>query len=271
MRYFYRILFCLFIVSFAGCSNKVEPTQSNIKPISSEKLSIALEDNNEDEDEFMDEFEEEMELEEISDPLSGYNRVMTNFNDGLFEYVLAPVARGYKFVVHKEVRTSVGNFFHNILYPIRLINNLLQGKVKNSSEETGRFIINTTVGIFGLFDPAKSYFELEPHNEDFGQTLGFYGVGAGPHIVLPFFGPSNLRDALSLYPDSLVNPVDYHKNRSYNLTNSYGESLFLTTYDKVNFVSLHDGEYEKLKKDAIDLYPFLRDIYEQYREAQIKE
>ena len=88
---------------------------------------------------------------------------------------------------------------------------------------------------------------------------------------MPFFGPSNLRDAFSLYPDSLADPVSYQANRNYNLTNSYGESLFLKAYDKVNYVSIHDGEYEKLKKDAVDLYPFLRDVYEQYREKQIKE
>ncbi|PIF04766.1 MAG: ABC transporter [Arcobacter sp.] len=223
------------------------------------------------EDEFLDEFEEEMKIETKSDPLSGYNRVMTSFNDGLYEYVLSPIANGYRYVVHKEIRSSVGNFFHNILYPMRFINNLLQGKLKNSAEETGRFLINSTIGILGLFDPAKSWFDLEPHNEDFGQTLGFYGVGAGPHIVLPFFGPSNLRDALSLYPDGLLNPAVYNDDRGYNITNSYGESLVLKAYQSVNDISLRHGEYEKLKKDAIDLYPYLRDIYEQYREKEIKE
>ncbi|MGB3750297.1 MAG: VacJ family lipoprotein, partial [Arcobacteraceae bacterium] len=186
-------------------------------------------------------------------------------------YALAPVARGYKFVVHQEIRSSVNKFFHNILYPLRLVNNLLQGKVKNSGEETGRFLINSTVGILGLFDPAKSYFGLESHDEDFGQTLGYWGVGAGPHIVLPFFGPSNLRDAVSLYPDSMVNPVDYHQDRFYNLTNNYGESLYVKAFSKINSVSLKEGEYEKLKENAVDLYPFLRDVYEQYREQQIKE
>ena len=262
------------LITITGCSSKVE---------TSKKESFIKEEQNinsyepidkssfNDEDEFLDSFGEELEIEKRSDPLSGYNRVMTNFNDGVFEYVLAPVARGYRTVVHKEIRTSVGNFFHNILYPIRLINNLLQGKVKNSADETGRFLINSTIGIFGLFDPAKSYFELEAHNEDFGQTLGFYGVGAGPHIVLPFFGPSNLRDTFSMYPDSLLNPIVYNDDRGYNLTSSYGESLLLQAYERVNYVSLHDGEYEKLKKDAVDLYPYLRDVYEQYREKQIKE
>jgi phospholipid-binding lipoprotein MlaA len=265
------LIISLFIVFASGCITKNESVKQ-------EQLQIVVKQNQVDnvaaeieEDVFLDEFDEEMTIEEISDPFSGYNRVMTNFNDVVFEYVLSPVAKGYTFTIHKEIRSSVDKFFHNILYPIRLVNNLLQGKVKNSVDETGRFLINSTIGILGLFDPAKSYFEIEAHNEDFGQTLGFYGVGAGPHIVLPFLGPSNLRDTLSLYPTSLVNPVDYQEGRNYNLTNNYGESLGLKVFKTVNYLSLHDGEYKKLKEDAVDLYPFLRDVYEQYREKQIKE
>jgi phospholipid-binding lipoprotein MlaA len=257
----------LLIMSFSGCSSKAESTQAVLSTKNTQLNTI----EHTQEDEFLDEFADEMKIEEKSDPFSGYNRIMTSFNDGLFIYVLSPVARGYRFVVHEEIRVSIGNFFINILYPARVVNNLLQGKIKNSGEETGRFLVNTTIGIFGLFDPAKSYFGLEAHNEDFGQTLGYWGFGAGPHIVLPIFGPSNLRDMLSLYPDSLVNPVDYRENRRYNLTNSYGDSVVLKAFDRVNYVSLHDGEYEKLKKDAVDLYPYLRDVYEQYREKQIKE
>jgi phospholipid-binding lipoprotein MlaA len=251
---------------FSGCSSKVEPSKNTQVTTEVKTENTVLE-----EDEFLDEFADEMKIEKRSDPFSGYNRLMTSFNDGAYEYVFAPTARGYRFVVHQEIRSSIGKFFHNILYPIRLVNNLLQGKIKNSAEETGRFVINTTIGMLGLFDPATSYFNLEAHNEDFGQTLGYWGVGPGPHIVLPFMGPSNLRDALSLYPDSLLNPVDYHDDRKYNITNDFGESLVIKTFDKINYLSLHLGEYEKLKKDAIDLYPYLRDVYEQRREKQIKE
>lgn len=272
MKYLVFIYLSLYIMSMTGCSSKVEPAKKETIAVELQNKSLEKQTDEEiEEDEFLDEFEEEMKVEKKSDPLSGYNRVMTDFNDVVFEYVFVPVSHGYKTIMHKEIRVSVGNFFHNILYTTRLINNLLQGKVKNSAEETGRFLINSTIGILGLFDPAKSYFGLNAHNEDFGQTLGFYGVSGGPHIVLPFFGPSNLRDTFSMYPDSLSNPIDYFDERSYNLTTSYGESLFLKVYGRVNYVSLSEGEYEKLKKDAIDLYPFLRDIYEQYREQQIKE
>lgn len=261
IKFIYVFLLSFIILFYSGCSNKnvqIESTNSSVKKIYEEDL-------------FLDEFADEMKVEKRFDPFSGYNRVMTNFNNGLYEYILAPVGRGYKNVVHVEIRNSVGNFFHNIMYPIRLANNVLQGKIKNSGEETGRFVINSTIGILGLFDPAKSYFKLIPHNEDFGQTLGYWGVGAGPHIVLPFLGPSNLRDTLSLYPTSFVNPIDYQENRNYNLTNNYREILGLKVLNRVNYVSLHEGEYEKLKKDAVDLYPFLRDVYEQYREKKIRE
>ena len=263
MKYLMYFFFGLYMISFTACSSKVEPNTTNTS-----KSSTLAEF---DEDEFLDEFEDEMAIETKSDPFSGYNRMMTSFNDGVYEYVLSPTAKGYRFIVHKEIRTSVGNFFHNILFPVRFVNNLLQGKLKNTAEETGRFLINSTVGILGLFDPAKSYFDLEPHNEDFGQTLGFYGVGGGPHIVLPLFGPSNLRDTISMYPNALLSPIQYHDDRSYNLVNSYTQTILLKSYERINTVSLNPDQYDKLKKDAIDLYPFLRDVYEQFREKAIKE
>lgn len=277
---FFSLIFIAVLLT--GCTTSVETLEkpknadNKTKQVKNKTLkeksdTVNSKENSSEEDDFLDEFEDEMKVEEKSDPFSGYNRVMTSFNDAAFEYVVSPVAKGYKYVVHEEIRKSIGNFFHNLLYPVRVVNNLLQGKFKNSGEETGRFVINTTIGILGLFDPAKKYFDLEPHEEDFGQTLGYWGVGPGPHIVLPLLGPSNLRDTVSLYPNSLLDPVDYHSDRSYNLVNSYGESLLVKAFSKINHVSLHDCEYEQLKKDAIDLYPYLRDVYEQYREKQIKE
>ena len=265
---FIHIFTILLITVFSGCSSK------NIEQTPNKTIQINLEQNSDpvDEDqEFLDEFEDEMAVEEKPDPFASYNRAMTTFNDKMFVYVLYPISNGYKAITHKEVRSSVKRFFHNIFYPIRLVNNLLQGKLKNSFEETERFVINTTIGIFGLFDPAKSYFGIEPHNEDFGQTLGYWGVGSGPHIVLPFFGPSNLRDTFSMYPDSLANPVDYYKKRGYNLTNSTEQSIGLTVFEKVNKTTFDGDTYMKIREDAVDLYPYLRDMYEQYREKQIEE
>tara|TARA_B100001250_G_scaffold201480_1_gene172718 strand:- start:135 stop:893 length:759 start_codon:yes stop_codon:yes gene_type:complete len=242
-----------------------------------------LDDEGFDDEGFDDGFEDEFESaeKEIFDPLSGYNTVMTEFNDGFYVYVLDPVARGYEWAMPDLAQRGVKNFFHNLFFPIRFVNNALQLKPMNAGEELFRFIINSTVGIFGLWDPAKEWFGLEAHEEDFGQTLGYYGVGGGFHVVLPFLGPSNLRDMFSLYPDMQIDPVYYIENRFYNFPKKEGEYLGMSrqTVQQTNLLmlktvnreSLRIGQYENLKKDAIELYPFLRDVYEQNRAKLIKE
>ncbi|MFH1854949.1 MAG: VacJ family lipoprotein [bacterium] len=261
-----RVVLILLLILFAlsGCA-----TTSNKATSSDTSKLLVTEPNGDDfEDEFSD---EEFDIKKVNDPLRGYNRFMTKFNDKFFIYLLDPVARAYKAVVHEEIRSSIGNFSHNLIFSIRVVNNLLQLKFKNALEETARFSINSTIGLLGLFDPAKKYFNLEPHEEDFGQTLGHYGLGSGFHIVLPFLGPSNLRDMLSLFPDSYISPFYYFSERCYNLLpNSYASSLSVMA-DQVNKESLQTGKYETIKKDAVDLYPYLRDIYEQYRDRLIKE
>jgi phospholipid-binding lipoprotein MlaA len=215
------------------------------------------------EDEFLGEFDEEFIVkEEEYDPFKHYNILMTGFNDWLYINALEPTAKGYSKVIPENARTSINNFFENILYPLRFINNILQFKFLNAVDETNRFLINSTIGMVGLFDPAQEYFDIYPHKEDFGQTLGYWGVGSGYHIVLPFFGPSNIRDTLSLYPNGLLNPVVYTDTST---------NISLTLYKTVNNTSLVLGQYETLTKDAIELYPYLKDIYEQNRNQLIKE
>ena len=237
----------------------------------------------EEEEGFDVEFEDEFGAaeKEVFDPLSGYNRVMTDFNDSLYVWVLDPVARGYRWVLPYAARRGVKNFFHNLLFPLRFVNNALQLKIKNAGEEFLRFSINSTIGILGFWDPAKEWFDLEAHEEDFGQTLGYYGVGGGFHVVLPFLGPSNVRDMFSLYPDMQMDPVNYVENRPYNFPKQEGEyqgvskqtlqEVDLTLLKIINRESLRIGQYANLKKDAIELYPFLRDVYEQNRAKLIKE
>jgi phospholipid-binding lipoprotein MlaA len=215
-----------------------------------------------------DEFELEDEFEAAAteppiDPLSGYNRVMTQVNDKFYFWLLKPVSQGYRFVVPEGGRLAVSRFFNNLLMPVRFVNNLLQLKVKQAGTELARFGINTTVGVLGFGDPAANSFGLQAYPEDFGQTLGHYGVGGGFHIVLPLLGPSNLRDTLGLIPDYYLDPVSY-------IDDSKTE-LGVRAYRQVNHTSLHIGEYESLKKDAIDFYTFLRDSYEQRRIKQIEE
>lgn len=263
MRIFYVTLFLSIVFNFTGCSSKTP--QEPKEEVVSQSVGTAAEDDE------LDEFADEMEVKEIYDPFSGYNRAMTSFNDGAYEYFFKPVANGYKALLHVEIRESISNFFNNLYFPMRLTNNLLQGKFCNASEETGRFVTNSTVGVLGLFDPASKHFDLKAHEEDFGQTLGFFGIGSGPHIVLPLLGPSNLRDTFSLYPDALLSPIDYTERSYWTLTDTPAEYLGAKSFEKINYVSLNMDRYEKMRKDAVDLYPYLRDIYEQYRDNQIKE
>ncbi|RLA58542.1 MAG: VacJ family lipoprotein, partial [Epsilonproteobacteria bacterium] len=135
-----------------------------------------------------------------------------------------------------------------------------------------RFIINSTVGLLGLMDPAKEYMHIPAHNEDFGQTLGFYGVGPGFHIVLPFFGPSNVRDLTGITIDAYVSPlVNIRGLENYKIPDNFAQSAAIVAWYFVNKNSLESGQYESIKKDAIELYPFLRDIYEQKRVSEIEE
>jgi phospholipid-binding lipoprotein MlaA len=205
------------------------------------------------------------------DPLSGYNRAMTNINDYFYLNILDPVAKTYKAVLPKPLRKGVANIFDNLMFPLRLANNLLQLKFKNSYTETQRFLLNSTIGLAGFVDIANDKFHIKQKQEDFGQTLGFYGVGSGFYIVWPILGPSNVRDTIGLITDGLANPMTYMPNRGYNVFDNDFEAISAKTLDIINFSSLHVGEYRKLKKDAIDLYPFLKNIYEQRRKKQIAE
>ena len=277
---FFAILYIslLPMMGFYAFAQENAPASSEAVP----EVEVAT-DADEEEEGFDDEFEDEFGAaeKEVFDPLSGYNRVMTDFNDSLYVWVLDPVARGYRWVLPYAARRGVKNFFHNLLFPLRFVNNALQLKIKNAGEEFLRFSINSTIGILGFWDPAKEWFGLEAHEEDFGQTLGFYGVGGGFHVVLPFLGPSNVRDMFSLYPDMQMDPVNYVETRPYNFPKQEGEYLGvsrqtlqqteLTLLKTINRESLRIGQYENLKKDAIELYPFLRDVYEQNRAKLIKE
>jgi len=254
------VLLVILAVLSGGCTAHtavVHESETDAVPLGSSPATIegdpfALED------EFT-----EVATEPVFDPLGGYNRVMTQVNDKIYFWLLKPVAQGYRAVVPEGARLAVGRFFRNLLMPVRFANNLLQLKPKQAGTELARFVVNTTVGVLGFGDPAANSFGLQAYPEDFGQTLGHYGVGSGFHIVLPLLGPSNLRDTLGLIPDYFLDPVSYIEETDVQLA--------VRAYDRVNYTSLHIGEYESLKKDAVDLYTFLRDGYEQRRIKQIEE
>jgi phospholipid-binding lipoprotein MlaA len=218
--------------------------------------------DSENSDEFEDFLFEDEEDIEVSDPLEPLNRGIFWFNDKLYFYLLKPVARGYRRVVPEPWRVAVQNVFSNLKTPVRFVNAGLQGKFGDAGNELTRFVVNTTIGIGGLFDTAKDHFDLRKTNEDFGQTLGYYGVGPGFYLVLPLLGPSDVRDGASLLVDTRMNLLYYMaEGRTY-----WG----LRAYDKVNDVSLDKDTYESIKKDALDPYLFIRDAYMQYRRNKIE-
>ena len=270
------IIIFFILILLQGCSTKkvsLKPlaTQTDMN-LTQKSTALPISSNDEIDNEDFDEEYTNQETDIKDDPFSGYNRLMTTFNDHLFTYALNPLSEGYAYITPEPIRQSVANFLHNLQFPIRFTNNLLQGKLQNSSDELERFIVNTTVGIGGLFDPAHTYMHIPVHNEDFGQTLGSYGVGTGYHIVLPFLGPSNIRDGLGLIADGYLTPLIYQSGlKRYKIPQNYVESIGIYGFDIINKNALHLGAYESLKKDSIDLYPFLRDLYEQKRLSDIAE
>lgn len=198
----------------------------------------------------------------IADPFESFNRAMFAFNDRLYFYVLKPVVRVYRHVP-QPARRSVGNFFDNVRAPVRIVNSLLQLKLIDAGNELLRFGVNSTVGVAGLFDPARRYFGLHGVNEDLGQTLGHYGVGQGFYLVVPIFGPTTLRDGIGgtvdgLYLDPIVVYVD---------DNAVSAGLY--GWNMVNAVSLDRDTYETITREAFDPYSFIRDAYVQRRAAEV--
>jgi phospholipid-binding lipoprotein MlaA len=190
------------------------------------------------------------------DPLEPINRGIYHFNDGVDKLVIKPTAIVYHDVLPQFVRTGISNFFSNIGDVIVALNNLLQGKLTQAVSDVGRIAINTTAGVLGVIDVATEL-GLEKHNEDFGQTLGYWGIGDGPYLVLPFLGPSTLRDTFGLVVDFKTNPITYvDPNRDRNLL--YGLWFVNRRAELMDTTKI-------LETAALDPYEFLRDAYLQRR------
>ena len=189
------------------------------------------------------------------DPFEPFNRGIYKFNDTLDKAVVKPVAKGYKAVMPEPARNMVSNFFSNLNDVVVTVNNLLQLKFAQAASDGSRVVFNSTFGIFGLFNFAE---RLEKHNEDFGQTLGYWGMGSGPYIVLPFFGPSTVRDGAGLYADSqlgMIRRIEHipARNQTY-LAEKISQRA-----------GLLDQENVLDEAAAIDRYAFIRDAYLQRR------
>lgn len=197
-----------------------------------------------------------------ADPWEGFNRKVYAFNDAVDEAVLKPVATAYKKVVPQLVRTGVDNFFGNIADVWSAANHLLQGKIHHGLDMGMRVLVNSTAGLGGILDPATE-FGLVRRSEDFGQTLGKWGVGAGPYLVLPFLGPSTLRDGVALVADRQASPSTLG-------TTEYSR-IAITTLEVVNLRANLLGATQVLDAVALDRYSFLRQAYLARRQDQVSD
>ena len=198
------------------------------------------------------------------DPLEPMNRMFFEFNDKLYYWVMKPVSTAYTAVLPIDLRFSIGNFVVNLAAPIRFLNNLLQGKVHDAGIVLSRFLINSTLGVYGFGDPAWVDFGLEPKPEDFGQTLGVWGLGEGVYLCLPVIGPSNVRDSFGFAADAYTHPMVYFVDDFWVSAGYYAGS-------RINLLSLNPEVYEDLTKYSLDPYVSMRQVYLDYRRNRIKD
>ena len=197
------------------------------------------------------------------DPLENFNRAIYKFNDVADGAVIKPISKGYKNIAPDFVVKGVNNFFNNIRDVVTVINELLQGKIEYAANDTGRILVNSTIGLLGFVD-VHSMNGGERRKEDFGQTLGYWGIGQGAYLVLPFIGPSTTRDAVGFVTDTLAfDPISYVNN--------------VRGRNQVRILQFIDARTELLNASAImdeaslDSYAFQRDAYLQYREALVND
>jgi phospholipid-binding lipoprotein MlaA len=217
--------------------------------------------NEELEDDFFDDGGED---EAIYDPIEPLNRWVWSFNEKLYDNVMDPVARGYSNVLPEPVRIIIKNFFSNLTEPIALVSSAAQNNKKKVDRSIGRFLINSTLGIGGLFDPAGKIFNIKKANEDFDQALGYYNVPTGAYIMLPIFGPTTTRGIVGKISQVFLTPEFV-----------FGIDILKTagarSGEMVNEISFNVGQKEELDSFALDTYTSVKDYYIQRRKALIKE
>ncbi|CAN0542002.1 unnamed protein product, partial [Laminaria digitata] len=196
------------------------------------------------------------------DPREGFNRAMFSFNDFLDSYLLVPIASAYRFIMPETLREMGRNFFGNLNEPIVAINGLLQGDVENAGVSVGRFVTNSTIGLFGFFDVAEEL-DLNEQSADFGQTLHTYGVGSGPFVMLPFFGPSTIRDTVGTGVDSFFNPIGYLLD--------FETRMYLRASEIVVKREEVIDPIDELRKGSVDFYAAVKSAWQQNRAAELRK
>jgi phospholipid-binding lipoprotein MlaA len=203
-------------------------------------------------------------LEEDYDPWEPFNEKMFTLNRNLDRFILKPAARAYRFVMPEPWQVLIANGFDNINFVPRMVNSLLQGKWGGAGREIGRFLINSTAGIGGLFDPAKDYWGIHKSREDFGQTLGVWGASAGPYLVLPFMEPLTVRDGIGKAVDGFMDPLGY-------FLPFFWDRLGMKAGDTLNDRALNYDLFQGFEESVIDMYSAVRHGYLQRRQQLIKE
>lgn len=205
------------------------------------------------------------------DPLYRWNKFWFEFNDVFYARLMRPLAKGYTVIMPKPARTGLANAYNNFTFPIRFINALLQLDFTKASREFGRFMINSTLGLGGLMDLAKGDPNLQPGNEDFGQTLGHYGMGDGCYIVWPLIGPSTVRDTIGLAGDAAANPLTWLFGpwAIYGDDNPWYLAYVIKGGDVFNRLPETLENYDTITKPAIEPYTAVKDAYIQYRRNAI--
>ena len=257
-----RYLFCFAVLALvAGCARtKQEQVQDAAAGEETDDWAASESD-----DAFFGDYEEDE-----NDPLEIPNRFIFAFNEALDVLILKPAAATYRFLVPEPVRDSVQNFMRNLRTPIILVNDLLQGKPDRAGDTTMRFLINSTVGVLGLIDVADGW-GYAYHSEDFGQTLGTYGLGEGFYLVLPLLGPSSLRDGTGILVDTLFDPLTYV---GYYFDDEPGVTEALIgkrVLEGIDFRARNIETVEDIQRDALDVYVRFRSLYRQFRENQIED
>ena len=215
-------------------------------------------------DDLEDPFASKSPAHETLDPFEDYNRFMFDFNEGFYDNIMEPVVLGYRDFVNEDIRVGIANIFDNAMAPLKLVSSFLQGDIDKTGRVISRTIINTTLGLGGMFDVADKAFDIKDVNEDLDQVLGVYGVPAGPYIVLPLFGPSSVRNIFGRAGGMFLSPT-YHFAPGVEVGGA------LTVTDQINDTSFIVDDIAQMDDSTIDKYESVRDFYGQYREVLVNK
>lgn len=272
------VVLSLMLALLAGCARGpgvfAYPAEREeaVAPLTAKWQQLAQNEGDPDEDDDFDDLfpsDDPLAMEEDYDPFETVNRFTFAINEAIDFILLRPAAEVYRFLLPDVVQDSVQSFTRNLKAPVIWANDLFQGKDEKAANMAGRFLVNTTLGVGGLFDVADDWFDLEHHSNDFGRTLGFYGAGPGPYLVLPLFGPSSVRDGIGRGVDMLMTPWRYVLAAA-DVGPRTEILLGTLVAGGIDLRARNIDNLDELKRDSVDFYARIRSLFLQLRRAQIK-